>query len=131
MCVCGGGGGDHRIVWLLMVGLFNICTDVNACDCTQLLHKHYQKVCTQGEKKPPEELNLYQQHPRPSNNQLSYKNSDIYRFYVVDVAGYLVTKEFCFSANVLLMFSAQGTVIRVFGLPDAAKLYEFRRGVKR
>jgi len=30
-----------------------------------------------------------------------------------------------------LMYAFQGTVIRVFSVPDGQKLFEFRRGVKR
>lgn len=30
-----------------------------------------------------------------------------------------------------LFFSLQGTVIRVFSIPEGQKLFEFRRGVKR
>ena len=77
MCVCvGGGGGVQRIVWPLMVGFFNICTDINACDCTHLLHKHHQKVCTQGEK-TLRNRTCISSTPDPAHNQLSYKNSDI------------------------------------------------------
>lgn len=33
--------------------------------------------------------------------------------------------------NFFFFFSSQGTVIRVFSIPEGQKLFEFRRGVKR
>ena len=30
-----------------MFGIFNTCTDVGACDCTQGLYRHHKRVCTE------------------------------------------------------------------------------------
>ena len=35
-------------VWLPMLGIFNVRTDVNACDCTRGLHGHRKRVCTES-----------------------------------------------------------------------------------
>ena len=54
-------------VWLPVLGLFNICLDVNVCDCTQGLYGHHKRACTKnwlGENIPGHirESNLPQQH---------------------------------------------------------------------
>ena len=36
-------------VWLPMFGIFNVRTDVNACDCTRGLYGHRKRVCTESE----------------------------------------------------------------------------------
>ena len=34
------------MVWLPVFEIFNVCTDVDACDCTQGLCRHLERVCT-------------------------------------------------------------------------------------
>ena len=38
----------QTVVWLPGFGVFNVQTDVDACDCTQWLHKHHYRVCTES-----------------------------------------------------------------------------------
>lgn len=51
----------------------------------------------------------------------------------VAVTTYLI--QYCHlvlvAASHVLLYAVQGTVIRVFSVPDGQKLFEFRRGVKR
>ena len=35
-------------VWLPVLGIFNVRTDVNACDCTQGLYGHRNRVCAES-----------------------------------------------------------------------------------
>ena len=35
-------------IWLLVLGIFNVRTDVNACDCTRGLCGHRKRVCTES-----------------------------------------------------------------------------------
>ena len=36
------------LLWLPVFGIFNVCTDVNACDCTWRLYGHRKRVCTES-----------------------------------------------------------------------------------
>ena len=36
----------HSMVWLPAFGIFNVSTDVDACDCTRGLYGHRKRVCT-------------------------------------------------------------------------------------
>ena len=36
------------LLWLPVFGIFNVCTDVNACDCTWRLYGHCKRVCTES-----------------------------------------------------------------------------------
>ena len=55
LTVCGVFSRIQTKVWLPMLGIFNMCIDVNACDYTWGLHKHPKRVCTENwpEKKKP------------------------------------------------------------------------------
>ena len=63
-----------------MLGIFNVRTDVSACDCTQGLYGHCKRACTESglwEKKNPfphrtGESNLHQRRAGPTLYQLSY-----------------------------------------------------------
>ena len=35
-------------VWLPVLGIFNVHTDVNACDCTRGLYGHRIRICTES-----------------------------------------------------------------------------------
>ena len=35
-------------VWLPMLGIFNVRTDVNSCNCTRGLYGHHKRVCTES-----------------------------------------------------------------------------------
>ena len=39
----------QTVVWLPVFGNFNVCTDVDACDCTQGLYGHRKRVCTESD----------------------------------------------------------------------------------
>jgi len=52
-------------------------------------------------------------------------------FFCLSLSSLPVTAVQTDSATERLMFAFQGTVIRVFSVPDGQKLFEFRRGVKR
>ena len=38
----------QTVVWLPVFRIFNVCTDVDACDCTWGLHGHRKRVCTES-----------------------------------------------------------------------------------
>ena len=38
----------HTMGWLPVSGMFNPCSDVDACSCVQDLCEHHQRVCTDG-----------------------------------------------------------------------------------
>ena len=65
-CVCSTFICIPTVVWLPILGIFNVYTDVNACDCIQGLCGHCKRICTEkwlGEKKIPcriRETNLCQ-----------------------------------------------------------------------
>ena len=35
----------QTLLWLPVLGIFNMCTDVDACNCTQGLYRHCKRVC--------------------------------------------------------------------------------------
>ena len=37
---------DQTIVWLPVLGFFNLCTDVDACNCIWGLYRHWKMICT-------------------------------------------------------------------------------------
>ena len=39
---------DQTMVWLPVLGFFNVRTDVNACHCTLGLYGHRKRVCTES-----------------------------------------------------------------------------------
>ena len=38
----------QTVVWLPVFGIFNVRTDVDACDCTRGLYGQRKRVCTEG-----------------------------------------------------------------------------------
>ena len=38
----------QTMAWLPVFETFNVCTDVDACDCTQGLYGHRKRVCTES-----------------------------------------------------------------------------------
>ena len=34
--------------WLPMLGIFNVRTDINTCDCTRGLYRHRKRVCIES-----------------------------------------------------------------------------------
>ena len=38
----------QTIVWLRVFQIFDVCTDVYACDCTWGLYGHHKRVCTES-----------------------------------------------------------------------------------
>ena len=36
----------QTVVWLPVSGIFNVCTDIEACDCTWGLYRHPERVYT-------------------------------------------------------------------------------------
>ena len=47
--------GVQTLVWLLVSGICKVCTDVDACNCTQGLYGHCKRACTEiltGRKMP-------------------------------------------------------------------------------
>ena len=38
----------QTVIWLPVFGIFNMCTDVDACDCAQGLSGHRKRVCTES-----------------------------------------------------------------------------------
>ena len=38
----------RTVVWLPVFGIFNVHTDVDACDCTRGLYGHRERVCTES-----------------------------------------------------------------------------------
>ena len=46
---------NKKMVWVSQFGIFNVCTDVDACYCTWGLYKHHE-ICTESQlwgRKPP------------------------------------------------------------------------------
>ena len=39
---------EKRMVWLPVFGIFNVSTNVDACDCTRGLYGHRKRVCTES-----------------------------------------------------------------------------------
>ena len=50
LLVCAGPSCVQTWIWLPMFGIFNVRTDVDACDYTQGRYKHHQKKLTLGKK---------------------------------------------------------------------------------
>ena len=47
---------DQTIVWLPVLGFFNLCTDVDACNCIGGLYRHWKIICTRR---------LFEKNPLP------------------------------------------------------------------
>jgi len=48
LSVCAVFSCVRTMVWLPVFGIFNVCTDVDACDCTRGLCGHRERVCTES-----------------------------------------------------------------------------------
>ena len=48
LSVCAVFSCVQRLVWLPVFGIFNMHTDVDACDCTRGLYGHRKRVCTES-----------------------------------------------------------------------------------